>query len=441
MKTAKLTLPRRGRYLLIVLLLLCSIFSFAEVSVDANGNVQGTEAIEQPMDPDIVTATTDKAIAAFTGVIKVAQDSIRSITIDKGLRQYGERLTMMLTGIVIVWGILKNIALKQSMPQLVGDLVFPLVIAAFVMGAGIAKLPGIIDSSTTTIARLFGSSGTSSLEIDLAKNILTAAARVWNADTAAEGTGQFLVAPLSTIAMLILRIGVVLLMLLSCALGVAAVLIAKFQIALAIALAPLLIPWIVFKPTEFLFSGWLNFFLKAGFGLVGVYAVSAVVVSGSQNMANLIGTTGVGHQGVLTFAAMAGMSVIFAYLMLKGSDIGEGIISGSATGIGQLASVAKGSVASSPGKMAGAALTGAGAVTKGGLAAASGKMVGSGKLSTGAESLASKSFGKRGTVARTVFEAARGGNGRSSPSSPPAQPPAVPQRTSLSQKLRERESK
>lgn len=396
---------------LLILMLLCSIFAFAQTGdrgrYDAGGNYTGHSAKVEENAPGVIVATTEAAIKAFANVIKLANDSINAIRGNQALQQYGEKLTLSLTGIVVLWALLKNLALKQSMPQLVGDLVFPLIIAAFVLGAGIAKLPGIIESSVTTVAGLFGSQGTSSLEGNLAANMIDAVSRVWNADTADGGVLSILSAPISAMAMLILRLGVIFLMLLSGALGVAAILVAKFQMALAIALAPLLIPWIVFKPTEFLFSGWLNFFLKAGFGLVGVFAVSAVVVQGSRNMANLISTTSTGLEGVITFGAMGAMAVIFAYLMLKGADIGEGIISGGATGIGQLSSVAKGSVASSPGRMAAAALSGGAAAAKIGLAAGAGKMANSsGKLSEAGKHLAHRAAGN-GTLARVAFESVR----------------------------------
>lgn len=429
------------------LLFIITIYAFgqpidpATTSTDEQGNVSSGQTIVVPVtNPDILTASSDAAVSAFTQVVTAANNAIQSIRDKGGMQKYGERLTLMLTGIVILWSILKNIALKQSFPQLVGDLVFPIVIAAFVISAAIGKLPGIIDSSISAISTLFGGSGTSP-EMSIAKSLLGAAVSVWNAESSDSGILSLAGSPLVSLAMLLLRLIVIALIVIAAALGVAAVLVAKFQMALAVALAPLLIPWIVFKPTEFLFSGWLSFFLKAGFGLVGVFAVATLVSSGAAQMVSLISTTPRGVGGVMTYAAMAGMSVIFTYLMLKGSDIGEGLISGSATGIGQLSSVAKGSGVTAPMSMAKAGLTGAGSVINAGAAVAAGKAIGKGALSTGTEQMATRAFG-RGTIARASFETARGGNGSgklmTSATTAATSTASSPVRTSLGQRLRAR---
>lgn len=373
---------------------------------DPMGNCNGFKEKVEEQAPGVAAEMVKNAIAAFTNVLKIANDSINSIRTNSTLMKYGQRLTVMLTGIVILWGIAKNIALKQSLPQLLGDLVFPLIIASFVLGAGLQKLPGVIESSVTGIAGIFGAGTTSSLETSLATNMLEAASRVWNAERASSGVFEFATAPLMSVALLILRIGVILLILVGAGLGVAAILVAKFQMALAIALAPILIPWIVFKPTEFLFSGWLSFFLKAGFGLVGVFAVSAVVVKGSQNMSNLVAGVQADTSGVMTFGVMAAMSIIFTYLMLKGSDIGEGIIGGNATGIGQLSSVAKGGAAMAPVRMAAATTGVAGSAAKLGAAGLAGKHMKGKELSGAGKQLAQKAFGN-GTASRAAFEKAR----------------------------------
>lgn len=313
----------------------------------------------------------------------------------------------MLASIVIIWSIIKNIALKQSLPQLVADLVFPLIITAYVMTAGLDILPGVIKSATTAVAGLFGAGSAGGMELSLATSMFQAMDEVWSAKSQSAGALSFLQSPIDSVAILILRIGIVLVMLMSTALGVAAILIAKFQIALAVGLAGLFIPWILFKPTEFLFSGWLNFLLKAGFSLVGIFAVATVVLAGARGMASLITQANADIADVLTFIAMGAMSVVFAYLMLKGGDIGEGLIGGSATGIGQLTAVAKGGAAMSAPRMAGAAAGAAGSVARAGAARQAGKLAGPGEMSKGSQALADASF-RKGSFTRAAFEKARG---------------------------------
>ena len=414
---------RSLRLLFLSLLLVTSLFAFAQtapmpayvpMTSDALSNTDGTDAVPVVLTQSFFAASTEQAIAAFNNLVKMANAAINSIRGNADLKNYGQRLTLMLTGIVIVWSIIKNIALKQSLPQLIGDMVFPLVIASFVIGAGLGRLPEVIDQTTTAVAGIFNSSPAETMESSLASGLFNSMAKIWNTEKADSGVLSSLASPLVSLAMVLLRIGIILLLLVSAGLGVAAILIAKFQMALAIALAPLFIPWIVFKPTEFLFSGWLNFFLKSGFGLVGIFAVSAVVTAGTRQMASLITTTDSSVAGVMTFAAMGAMAIIFTYLMLKGADIGEGIISGSATGIGQLASVAKGSAAMAPGRMAASTAGVVGSTAKVGAAVGAGRAVAmkGGQISEAGRAAAGATLGKG--VARAAFEMARGGGTKAS---------------------------
>lgn len=416
--------PFRWLQLLLVgLTIAISLFAVvqAQVTLPDGTVLSEVQAAEQPVDIGLLQKAVNDAIGSFQKLIAIANTAIKSIQTNSNLKSYGKRLTLMLASIVIIWAILKNIALKQSFPQLVGDLIFPIVIAGFVLTAGLDMLPGVIEGVVNSVAGIFGAR-TETMENTFAAAMFKSMGDVWGAEKQGSGLLTIVFSPIVSVAMLILRIGVVLIMLVATALGVAAILVAKFQIALAIALAGLFIPWIMFKPTEFLFSGWLNFFLKAGFGLVGIFAVGAVVQAGAIGLSNMIPATGTDVAGVLTFASMAGMSVIFAYLMLKAADIGQGLIGGSATGIGQLSSVAKGSAASSPGKMAGVATGEVGSAGRVGAALATGKaMQGKGNLSPTQKSAVSAAFGKEGSLARTAFE--RGLGVKAAPPRQPAPPP------------------
>jgi type IV secretion system protein TrbL len=424
MTNSKQSFFRRIRFIYLPVLVLLASFVYAQSpAVDNNGNPDGTPCVGSTCIDGTKEVTTsqansiaDSAIGAFVQVVASANKAIDSIRGNGKLQEYGQRLTLTLTSVVIIWSIIKNIALKQSLPQLVGDLIFPLIIAAFVLSAGLQKLPAAIEGAKA-VTGVFGSGSSDSMEASIAGNMITAAKRVWAAESPSLMDGPLINGAISAVAMLLLRIGVILLIIVSAALGVGTILVAKFQIALGIALAPLLIPWIVFKPTEFLFNGWLNFLLKAVFGLVAIFAVSSVVSSGAALMASMIQTTPPGTEGVLVYLVMGGMSVIFTYLMLKAADIGEGIISGSATGIGGLAAVAKGSAAKSPATMAKAGLGAAGSATRVAAGAGVGKALSGQSLSGAQKQLANKAFGN-GTVARAAFEkTSRGASTRSAPKS------------------------
>jgi hypothetical protein len=405
---------------------------------DALGNLRVTAPLNPevavPLDPVQAKATAAQAIAAFDNVVLIATNAIRSIQTGSGntagVLAYGKRLTLMLTGIVIVWAFLRNLLLKQSFQQLFGDLVFPLIIAGFVLGPGLDRLPTAIEAATTRIGGAFAGTSTGSIESSLVGSMFTSAMGVWNADNGG-GIKEIFTSPINKVVQFVLRMIVILLIMLCGALGVAAVLVAKFQIALAIGLAPLLIPWIVFKPTEFLFSGWLSFLLKAGFGMVGVLAVGSVVTAGARSMASMISSMPTNDEGTMTYAAMAGMSIIFAFLMAKAADIGAGVISGSASGISGIAAAAKGAAVMTPLALTGAAAGAVGSAGRVGAATAVGKAMagsndGSGNMS-GMAQLARGAIAGRSKTAQAAFNAAHGNSKRAGTSNGPSSPaPAAP---------------
>lgn len=121
---------------------------------------------------------------------------------------------------------------------------------------------------------------------------------------------------------------IVIVILISGAIFIAQFLITQILLKLALIIMPVMVPWMIFNKTEFLFDGWLRFFLTAGMQkVVGAFFFSitlamlegaATIAAASQSPAGALGT----------YTLVLILCVVVAWLMLQIPQIAAGLISG-----------------------------------------------------------------------------------------------------------------
>lgn len=296
---------------------------------------------------DCSAAQSDTPTEAARGIPSVLTNHLRNMVtqmeklIEKvgtagTFNELGKYIIAVLGTTVITWGILKNMILKSTITQIVADLVFPIVVIAMcVASLENNVLASKIVESVQSLAAGISPLGTATAAGFL-DNMFYVMKMVW-ADSP-----QLQIWDLGStyIASLLLQLIAELALMLGAVFGLGVLFMAKFQIAFAIALAPVMIPWLLFKPTEFLFSGWLTFLLKGGFVLVAVTVVTSLA---SYLMKGLVASKinmPPGLESVLAYGSITIAALLVAFLILKSAEIGGGIISGSSAGIAGFGRVA-----------------------------------------------------------------------------------------------------
>lgn len=113
--------------------------------------------------------------------------------------------------------------------------------------------------------------------------------------------------------------------------------VSQILMSIAIVLAPLFMPWLIWEQARFLFDGWLKFFIKAGlYKVVGV--VMLVLMREMVRISNETLQTMDKEQamlaGDLSFVGqlllLILISLVMGFLFMKVGDIADGLISGSA---------------------------------------------------------------------------------------------------------------
>jgi type IV secretory pathway VirB6-like protein len=344
---------------LLALVSVMSAVSYAQISnVDPAGNV--INSLEPPpftTDPAKARSMGAAAAASTRKLIGDVERQIASISSAGAFNALGKRILAVLGTVVVIWSVLKNMLLKPGLTQIVADLVFPFVVIALGLAALDQNLADLVLSSVQGLAGSLGSgsSGGATTTQTFAINMLASIERLWTESPPAQlsdlGT--------SYLAALALQLVAVAFLVLATAIGLGVLFMAKFQVALAVALAPVMIPWLLWRPTEFLFSGWLSFLLKGAFISVAVFAIEGAIRSSVAGMSNIAAMAAPGVDSAMTFGALALMAMLFAFLLLKSAEIGGGIISGAVSGIGGFQAISNGAAA---GALKGMARGSAGAI-------------------------------------------------------------------------------
>lgn len=193
-------------------------------------------------------------------------------------------------------------------------------------------------------------------------NVIPSDLTVWY-----EKFGFILAHPIATLIALLMVVASAIVLAGVGALVVAEVFLAAISMDLALALTPILVPWVMWRPTSFLFDAWLKTILASGLG----FLVASLLGKGSLAFVEVASTLADGltygkTYSIASVAAAYGgfflISLIFAFLASKviklaESLIGGGVLSGFSiqafrNGVGNLNRVAArgGAVARAAGK-------------------------------------------------------------------------------------------
>ena len=243
--------------------------------------------------------------------------------------QTGQRIALALTLLIFIWGVIKSWILGKGFSQLLGDFLQPVIMLGLVFAAINANLGRIINDSVLAI-----SAGFQFGQVQTPEQLMGRLAEI--AFSVFELTPQDAPALYDLPGWFFLSIGFLIkliaamIIIASAALAGGIYLLTEVSVALAIALGPLLYSWGIWKPTEFLFTGWLKFLVVAAFQkLVVVMVVSitgGVIQSVATNLAPDLRNSTADFQA---YAGILMIALLNAMLIVKAPSIAAGLISGS----------------------------------------------------------------------------------------------------------------
>lgn len=256
----------------------------------------------------------------------------------------GRTLAAILLVIVISWDGIISMVAGSGVNELLSKLIKHAITAGFVAAMLSGVLVDPINKSFDAAAEKIGGGKTSigGAVASIQKTVVT----IWNGKQASEAganasAGQQIKdqvtgwwntltgGGLTQMALEFIMTALIVVVILICgAIFIAQFIITQILLKLALIIMPVMVPWMIFSRTEFLFDGWLRFFISAGLQKV----VGAFFLSITLNLlegATQIAATAEGAAGALgAYTLVLILCVVVAYLMLQIPQIAAALISG-----------------------------------------------------------------------------------------------------------------
>jgi len=253
-----------------------------------------------------------RTLAAILLVIVISWEGIMGVIAGSGVNEFLSKLVKNAVAAGLVFSILSGV--------LVDPINQSFDVIAEKIGGGKTSVGGAVSSIQKTAVTIWSGKPTAATATD--EQILTqgAVGAWWNNLTGGGLTQMALEFVMTAL--------IVVVILVAGAIFVAQFLITQILIKLALILMPLMVPWMLFSKTSFLFDGWLRFFLSAGMQkVVGAFffTITLSLLEGASQIA-ATSTSAAGALGAYTLVLI--LSVCCAWLMLQIPQIAAGLISG-----------------------------------------------------------------------------------------------------------------
>lgn len=248
---------------------------------------------------------------------------------------------------LMVWTSLKTMAGGKGFGDLIGEWVPIWVSFAFVYAflnqAGAAAITGTMDAIATAIGGANMSTLSSAIDVvsrpvlrsivEVAKMPLVSDVEFWSPST-------WVPALAANLGTLITKLITVVFLLVAAVAGMATVIMSFISLKLVLFLAPVMVPFVMFKPMTWLFDSWLKFLLGAcmmkivlAFMLLAAEAILGAMALVQTQMAAVAANAAPGEAMIADLFVHA-MMMIFALLstllLIQVPSISNGLLSGSA---------------------------------------------------------------------------------------------------------------
>jgi len=333
------------------LLLLALVFTF--VSAVAQG-LSGLDMYQFPTDaPQISNAAEPDAptlALVMTKVVGTVGASMNSLRTTPALAGVSDTLLYSLAAIVLAWGLMKGMIEGSGINSVVSELIPVVMTIAIVtaMTSGVGSIVQTLDNIASAISGRPGGNLTEDLGNGVQKGLIAVDNLLRMPSTNSTVTigfdiGKALGVFGSFIIVVIAKVIAAFFIIASVGIYCGNIVMAYFAITLAIAMAPVMIPWLMLRPMAWLFDGWLKFTIGAGFlKIVAMFALSLTdkLMSGlvelseqakvapDADWATIQTTSMVVAVGLVLIAGLC------AYIMMQTPQLAMGLLQGSAGGAG-----------------------------------------------------------------------------------------------------------
>lgn len=353
--------PAADKMLKKVVLFILTLFICSSVLTNA----------QAPAASSTTTSGTDASTSTFSQVGTAIEDGLNSLrggtgsatssgtgaSSSGGIMGLGFKLFGFFLLLNMTWTVIKGMISGTGLSGFITDFLPELIAAGVVIVFLTQNVGGAIESALNGLAAIVTgvpNSGTTSLINQAGQQGFQTLSNIWQVPSV---SGLSVVDPTSWLPAissllygLLAKAVAMFLILVALAVYIAMVVTSQVSVIIALILAPVFIPFLMFKPAGFLFDGWLKFFLGAGMmkvvGLL-VLTVTTVMMGSLQTVSqNAItsGTSTLDGLGldIVVYSVMILLAALSATMMASVPSIASSLMGGgNGAGFGGFAHFAK----------------------------------------------------------------------------------------------------
>ena len=282
-------------------------------------------------------------------VVKLSQ-VVENLSNNQTLKGAGESILAMLFALVIAWGLVKAMmgnGFNQFVEEMIVIFLYWGIVYAFLHAGGIGAISSFIDS----IASAFVGKDMSKLSGALENSVNTGFAAIADIVSMPSTTTEFswteiskwIPMAINSIVQLIAKIATGIIVALALVTYISNIVISFASIALAIALAPIMVPFLIVPGTSFIFDGWLRFFITScRMKVVGAFIMmitskmmeKMVEVASKIDLPSNADMFQLMSANFIIYISLVLIAMICAGMMVMVPSLANGLVSGSGASAG-----------------------------------------------------------------------------------------------------------
>lgn len=326
-----------------VLMMVGTAIAFLIIGLSFQQVVRAQSNPQPPTAQPAIQADTVKT--AVSAVITTIDSAFQKLTNNSGIKDAGKSITYMLFTLVLVWNLLRCMVEGEGINGIVAALI-PLfgtlaIITMLLDSNGVQNIVSFMDSLATSFGMQseLGAAIQNAIQkgFEAIGNIMTMPSLNTEIPFSLN-PGPIIGVLISSLVAILARLLTALLVVVAVGFYLANIVLAQGSILLAVAMAPLMVPFILVQSLDFIFNGWLRFTLGAAMmkvvgafmlGITDGIMAELVTLSKTVKLPPNSDYATIMIANYIVYAGLILMAGLCAYLMMMVPQLASGLLSGN----------------------------------------------------------------------------------------------------------------
>lgn len=337
--SSKRSSDRAGRFWLlsVVAFIACMLFA-----ISAFAQSSGSSGIS-------ISAADSGFVSQVTNDLNQLESTIQSnfSNMSGTLAADGAELEWVLFSVMFVWTAITGMLKGESLGEVFAQIIIQILMLGIVMACLNSSSQNALTQTFSKISNQFGAGTNLSGGF---KSFFTAISGLWaSADGSSTSSGSSgsnwfsslfhtigdfdLGSILAGLAIVILKLATTVIVAGAAALWAGNYILSQMKVYIGLAVAPVMVPWLLMPYTTFLFDGWLKYMIGAGM----MQIVGAIMIKMTNTLMTTMTTVAQGATAtnVILYVVLVVLALVIAYMMSEINGIAMGLLQGgSRVGMG-----------------------------------------------------------------------------------------------------------